>query len=336
MKVTCYYLPVLIFILSSCSKDEDINTAPIASFIIKDEISKISLSSTATDAENDLLTYKWITDSDLIFISNANEKTAHFSIPDFDKDSEVTIKHIVLDNANSDTTSQVITVPAYTNIRKWGLGRELEKSRSNNNPYEWYLDQGNTGKYKNDNCGPTCVTMAIKWVKEDFDKDPEYARNIYHSSGGWWYTGDIINYLNTFSINKVTIELTNTDLIIDEIDKGRIIILCCDMYYIQKSTIPQYRIHKFYSTLTPDWGHFLIVKGYKIVDGNVWFEVYDPNSFNSRYADSSLKGKNRYYLDSDIDEATNIWWDYAIVVSHEMINDTQTVNTDRIEHKYGL
>ena len=35
-----------------------------------------------------------------------------------------------------------------------------------------------------------------KWLsKKDFNKTSEDARNTYRSTGGWWYTDDIINYL---------------------------------------------------------------------------------------------------------------------------------------------
>ena len=190
--------------------------------------------------------------------------------------------------------------------------------------------------YNNVNCGPTTVTMAIKWYNKQFSESPEDARNTYRSSGGWWYTSDIIAYLNKYSVNNSTIALDSPDSLINELEKGNIIILCLDMFYILKERNEQWRIDKFYKTQNPDWGHFLILKGYKLVDNELFFEVYDSNSFGATYNDRSLKGKGRYYRFSDLDKATNIWWDYAIIVSKESFKSPIGVDTKKIIHKYGI
>jgi hypothetical protein len=73
--------------------------------------------------------------------------------------------------------------------------------------------------------------------------------------------------------------------------------------------------NKFYYTYNTGWGHFLLIKGYKQVDGNMFYEIYDPYSDHQTYTDSSLKGEDRYYLNTDITAGTNVWWQFAIVLA---------------------
>lgn len=225
--------------------------------------------------------------------------------------------------------------------KAYGLGNTVTSEVSNNNNYEWYLDQGNSGIYSGVNCGPTSVTMAIKWTSESFDKTPQDARNTYRSTGGWWYTSDIINYLNMYSVSNYTISLTTIDLLKGKIDNGHIAILCLDMYYVNAQANESYHVDKFYNASTQGWGHFIVIKGYWEVDGNTFFEAYDPYDFGITYADNTLKGKNRYYRASNLDEATNRWWDYAIVITrpgfptNEAKVDPHAVDTRMITHQSG-
>ena len=120
--------------------------------------------------------------------------------------------------------------------------------------------------------------MALKWYNKQFSKSPKDARNTYRSSGGWWHTGDITNYLKDFSVNHYILELNNSDTLINELEKGNIIILCLDMGYIPKSINDEWRVDRFYTTQAQA-GHFILLKGYKLVDNQLFFEVYDSNSF---------------------------------------------------------
>ncbi|MGC4021578.1 MAG: hypothetical protein QM734_06370 [Cyclobacteriaceae bacterium] len=225
--------------------------------------------------------------------------------------------------------------------QSYGLGKILTKSVSNNRDYSWYLDQGNTGTYSNVNCGPTSVTMSIKWVNKAFALTPQDARAKYRSQGGWWYTDDIINYLNDNSVNNSTIGLTNISLLKDELDGGNIAILCLDMYYVDETYNTSYHVDKFYDASYKGWGHFIVIKGYKVVDGNVFYEVYDPNSFGATYTDQSLKGKDRYYRSINLDAATNNWWDYAIIVPPSSTTGSRIksisniVDPEQIPHQSG-
>jgi hypothetical protein len=211
----------------------------------------------------------------------------------------------------------------------WGLGQFLTVGKSNNKSYEWYLDQFNTGTHKLVNCGPTSTTMAAKWSNQAFIKTPEDARAAYRPEGGWWYTNDINNYLSNNSISHYTVALggaasATSQILTGNIDAGKIVILCLDMFFVRQGTEPELRTDKFYNTTNTGWGHFIVVKGYRTVDGKLFFEVYDPYCNSAKYADQTMKGKNRFYRSEDIFNATSIWWNYAIVVSPAGSKGTET------------
>jgi hypothetical protein len=107
------------------------------------------------------------------------------------------------------------------------------------------------------------------------------------------------------------------------------------MYRVRSETDDEWRIDKFYATNSEGWGHFIVIKGYKVVDGNIFYEVYDPNSYGACYTDQTLKGKDRYYRSVDLDNATNTWWDYAIVISKNTGKSVKAVDVNKIKHNNG-
>lgn len=206
----------------------------------------------------------------------------------------------------------------YTN--QYGLGGFLSVSRSNNRYYDWYIDQAYTGTHSAVNCGPASVTMAARWSDFSFSKTAQDARNAYRSDGGWWFTSDISNYLSDNSIPGYIVMLASSEsettaILMSHLDNGRIYILCVDMYYVRKEKNTSFRVDRFYEAGAEGWGHFIVVKGYRKVDGKVYFEVYDPFSYDVSYTNGALKGRDRYYRSEDIFMATSKWWNYAIVVT---------------------
>ena len=231
-----------------------------------------------------------------------------------------------------------------TPVEELGLGKNLQSEVSNNVPYEWYIDQGRTGPHSSVNCGPSSATMAIKWVDETFTKTTEDARNAMRPEGGWCYTSDLIKYMNDNQIDSYLIQLKHINNINQALDKGDVVILCLDMYYIRREQQPAYHVDRFYAANSPDWGHFLVVKGYKVVDNVRFYEVYDPYSFGISYSDGTIKGKDRYYREADLDKATQVWWAYAIAVPRKNENVSRTgyrnenpdwIDPDKINHNYG-
>lgn len=339
MRKNIWWIISVTIIVVSCQKDENNfdpnNLKPQADFKYYDEIDQIKLVDNSSDPEFDTLKLKWTANSDLIDFTNESASITYFPIPDISEPLAIDITLTANDGNSENSVSKSITLPILTNIRKWGLGTELMQEKSNNANYNYYLDQMNTGTYSSINCGPTVVTMAIKWADETFTKTAEDARNTYRAGGGWWYTSDIINYLNDYNISNTTISLNNVNQITTEIDNDHIVILCVDMYFISDEIKDEWHINKFYSTNSEGWGHFILVKGYKVVNNELFFECYDPYSFGNKYSDNTLKGKDRYYLASDIDITTNIWWDYAIVVSSNAIKSARGVDVNTISHQSG-
>lgn len=334
-----YSIPFLCLLNLSfinCSGDNDgINQPPVADFTVNDMIDTYHLVSSATDADSDVLTYEWKSDSELISINDPKNKNAYFELPEINEPKTIDISHIVYDGQTYVTATRDIQLPILTNIRSWGLGRVLEREVSNDVDYDWYMDQRGTGPHSIKNCGPTTATMAIKWFDQEFSKTPEDARNLTGPTGNWWNTHNIINYLNKYSVHNITIDLKDENSLIFELENGNIIILCLDMYYVRNATNDQWHIDKFYRTQEPESGHFIILKGYKLVDGQLFFEAYDSGSWGAVYKDNSFKGKNRYYRYIDLEKATDLWWDYAIIVSKEKFKSSHGVDTAKILHKYG-
>jgi hypothetical protein len=86
------------------------------------------------------------------------------------------------------------------------------------------------------------------------------------------------------------------------------------MNHVRPVTEAVQRVDKFYQT-TINWGHFIVLKGYKITDGELFFEAYDPCSFGVMNEDNTLKGLNRYYRYEDLAAACLPWWNFAFIIA---------------------
>jgi hypothetical protein len=224
---------------------------------------------------------------------------------------------VVTASGQSTTTGPVVHTDAVPNLQLWGLGSTLQAELSLNKTYSWYIDQYTTGTYWSVNCGPTSTTMSIKWADPTFSKTPLDARNTYRSTGGWWYTTDVVNYLTKYGINwRYTSLPDEYQTMLSYLGKGEILILCLDNYYLTYNSNSVQHVGKYYTVSGAGSGHFIVIKGYKIVDSKVYFEAYDPWSIGATYADGSgLKGQDRYYTSANLSQATTIWWDYAIIIA---------------------
>jgi hypothetical protein len=331
------FVLLLALLMNACSEDEIVNEPPLAAFTVADGIDRIVLDAKGThDDDGDQLTFTWNSTVGNIAFDNSQDQLTSFQIPLGFEEFQATITLQVSDGFNEVTATQLVTVPKLTDVRAFGIGKNSTKEVTNDRPYAWYIDQSTTGTHALINCGPTSVTMALKWVDENFAATAEDARNTYKPDGGWWYTYDIINYLNKYSVLNWTIELADMDVMREEIDNGNIVLLCLDMFHVKYNTVPEYHVDKFYPVNGNGWGHFIVVKGYKEVDGQLFFEVYDPYTMGNTYKDLTPKGKDRYYSAYNLDVATEIWWDYAIVVSKDASTEgRRSVNVDRIKHMPG-
>lgn len=201
------------------------------------------------------------------------------------------------------------------NYESWGLYGKVLGSKRNARPYHWYIDQSTTGPMANNNCGPSCVTMAVKWYNSTYDKDAAYARSRFRASGGWWYMSDITGFLGQQQVPYRFVVLPGTDFLKKEVDDGNIIIICLDMHPLSYSSDNNKRVDKFYST-TPEWGHFLLVYGYVQTETEIFFEVCDPNSYGKAYLDQTLKGDGRFYRGSEVYRSVSTWSSRVCVIEH--------------------
>lgn len=249
-------------------------------------------------------------------ISKGSDGRAYFLIPEGDAGGQVDVTMTVKSGNDSDQVTKSASYPALTLHRKYGLGVSLTKELSNDVPYEWYVDQGATGTYSRINCGPACTEMVLHWADPFTTVTTESLRDDSGETG-WWSTNTIQAAVKAEGASCEVINFTSFTNLRTELDAGNIAILCLDIYYVKETDIPEWRKDKYYKTSGSGSGHFIIVKGYKEVDGKVLAECYDPWSLGVKYPDGQLKGKDRYYRMEDLIFAADDWWKYAIVVSEK-------------------
>jgi len=290
-------------VFSGCEGEDPAPPAiplPVASFKYQDLIDWFSLYSTSTGEVSE---YLWQVSGDHpVVLKEQGRNYADFDLlPDA---TTITVTLTVKNSGGSSTCTETIDLPALTFCRKYGLGKNLKSERSNNVDYEWYIDQTTTGTYGDTNCGPACATMALKWADQNFNKTTEDARNAYSYVSAelyGWYFYTMLFYLSDNHAIFKKVYFLDADNLKSKIDDGNIAILAPDMRFIRSSNLnnPEWRIDAFWAIKN----HFIIVKGYKIVDETLWFEVYDPYSKGLKYKDGTLKGRDRYYRGEDITQA---------------------------------
>jgi hypothetical protein len=290
------------------------NSPPLVDFNFEDMIDRYVLTNKSTDRDGDVLVSKWeSSNSNIVFSGEVNP---YFLLPyAVGNNNTADITLTVTDGIYTVSTTKALPIPETTWYRVYEMAKIVQTSVANDVKHDWYISQHKTGVHSSVNCGPTNVTMALKWVYPDFNKTVEDARNTYHPEGGWWYTNDIIDYLNLCGVSGriIPFGINKSSDLMAELDNGNIAILCLDMYYIRNQTKGiQWPVDKFYYT-DIDWGHFIVVKGYKIADRHILFEVYDPAS-SMTYSDGTYMGKDRLYRSEDIMKSTDVWWKYAIII----------------------
>ncbi len=208
------------------------------------------------------------------------------------------------------------STPSYLKLLKeqslaWGLGSKIEAYVTNDRPYSWYIDQGDTGTHSSNNCGPSTVTMAARWFDKATSASAQKARLNNRPLGGWWYSGDIDDSLTRFNVGYSKTTLKDTTTMTSLLKAGHIIIVNNSMDGIPLNEDATKRTNRFYSF---DSGHYFIVKGFVQVDQKIYFEVYDPNSWNMRYSDGYLMGQNRYYEGTALVRSILDWYPTLVVI----------------------
>jgi len=196
------------------------------------------------------------------------------------------------------------------NVKRWGLGTELQEYVSLDRDYDWYIDQHNTGKYGKSNCSVTCVVMTKKWCYKDYKKTTEEARaavvslrEAHDKVYGHNKYGTYRNYFNNNLIEngiKVSEEYNKNvteEKLINNIKEGKIIISSLRNSAFSGNENSIERVHKYGVKGGGVLGnHSIILKGYAKVDDKLYFEVYDPYNCRMKYSDGTPMYMNRYYL----------------------------------------
>lgn len=197
---------------------------------------------------------------------------------------------------------------------EWGLEGSVVQTVSNDRPYNWYIDQGDTGTYSSVNCGPSSATMCAKWFNPEYLAGAEAAREEYSPTGGWWYAKDIDAFLTAHKISYRKVQFATAETLKNEIANGNIAILNPDMYYFTYNSNNTQRVNKYYQSSGTGSGHYLVVKGFVQTDSKLYFEVYDPWSLGKTYLDMTRKGMDRYYTGEETLKACQVWYSTLVVI----------------------
>ncbi len=193
----------------------------------------------------------------------------------------------------------------------WGLGEHVSRYVSASRPYEWYIDQGTTGEFYLSNCGPSCAVMAATWYDASFSQTVESIRAAHYSTDDGWYFREIAEYLTDIEIPSVHQRNISAEALVSELDAGHIMLMGVETQYLTHEDDGVRRLGRYDPG---DFRHCILIKGYAVVDGQTYFEIYDPNSIDRRYDDGTLKGKDRYYLAEELITAvSNYTNDYIVV-----------------------
>lgn len=216
---------------------------------------------------------------------------------------EETYKLIIGDNIESADGIKIkytSTLPfsVKSKVNSLGLGEKETESVNNDRNYDWYIGQNDTGKYLNVNSGPAAVAMAIKWTTPLLDKSIADIRDAYENSGSAWSISNIVSCLKDSNINYSSCDTISEDSLKKQLKDGNILIANLNPQYINYNNSSESKVGRFHAV---DGNTYtVIIKGYRVVDGKNYFEIYDPFNINSNYSDGSPKGKNNYYPANEI------------------------------------
>ncbi len=155
------------------------------------------------------------------------------------------------------------------------------------------------------NCGPISALMLAKYINasfitNDLNADITKARKIVmktNSAHYWWRMSDIKKYLQHMAIQYDVIKMHKTQHIserkkqlVSVIDNQGVALINIDMNNIPEG-LEVGKAYGTFSFLGARWGHFLVIVGYKEINGKLVFEIHDSNN---------NKGKNRLFHADEI------------------------------------
>lgn len=187
-------------------------------------------------------------------------------------------------------------------------------TKDNDRDYDWYIDQRYTGSAAMNNCGPSCAVMAMRYQNPSETLSVEKAREEIPKDNGWWYTDDLEDFFKKHKVNYRSSFYTEPDKLIKPLLESKIAILCINSEDIRYNRKPNEIFNKPY---TGGGGHFIVVKGYRIIDGKMYFTVNDPNSWGDKNSNGEPVCKNRLYDAVDIDRSLRTWSTLFFIIDNK-------------------
>ena len=182
--------------------------------------------------------------------------------------------------------------------------------------FNWYLNQRDTGEDSYINCGPAVAAMAALWYfGEHVDFTIEYVRNtVPYLRNQWWTDRHVFNFLRDTAMASV--DWTYAFNVYDTIhwlNENRIIIVVLDASNITFGHDVR-GMGRFYENVT---GHFIIIRGYYVLNDRTYFVVYDPFTMYSYYEDGWPMGRGRLFCAYEVTYSVRNWnYEWAIIVNN--------------------
>ena len=201
--------------------------------------------------------------------------------------------------------------------------QEMRDPFSIERDFNWYLNQRDTGEDSYINCGPAVATMAALWYTngavnftiEDTRNTVPYLRNQ------WWSDRHVFDFLRTTA--NASVDWTYAFNVFDTIqwlNEGRIVIVVLDASVITFGRDVR-GMNRFYENVT---GHFIIIKGYTVLDGRIYFITYDPFTMYCYYDDGWPMGRDRLFYAYEVFRSVRDWGqEWAIIVNNPGQSTTQ-------------
>lgn len=225
----------------------------------------------------------------------------------------------IVEAANGDRANWTVIATNNSYTLAYGMGYMLTGGKSlapaRGGDYSPYCNQYENTPAPNNNCGPACAAMAVNWGHTRAKMTPEMARS-FNTAQSQWNPGNCRDCINMYGGGTVHAAPVNLPFHYEDeqvpelyarflketIDAGKMVLTVLNNGDNTYNANPGQHTHRFYQS---NANHIMLYKGYRVVDGVTWIEVYDPAGAGSdaKYADGSWKGENRYYLATDLAKA---------------------------------
>lgn len=133
-----------------------------------------------------------------------------------------------------------------------------EKIVLNERPYDWHVNQQETGEYGAVNCMPSCVEMAIRFQGLPHVPSAEQLRKDNLMDGQGWHDVLAENVMRQYGVELTDSFEIHLDKMIGELDNGNI-------------------LYVMYGEPEKEIGHSVIIKGYWKQGNDLNFIISDPD-----------------------------------------------------------